>query len=435
MRLLDMIIKDIKTVVYDVKSLAIILVMPIVLMSILGMSLQIIFDDEAESGIVHANVGVVKAYDFDNEIEKVEGRVDLDSFDSDVINNLNAEKHFFNMLNSDSVKEYISYELLDEVTALNRLEDKELDAVLILPKDFVYNNYMILSGSRLVSDIQYYVNPDKDFVAGMLGNVFEFYVETSNNEYAKQRFIQTDFVSKLPDGSEADSSMFDMYKGEIDNAVTVSMKSVHRNETISSFQYYAAAIMCMFLLYSAGVGGRALLEERKDKTIPRLTVSGNGLGMIVLSNYVRVVILVLLQSSIMITFSALVLNVDWGSPIVVIVTMVLSSIAIASIGMVIAIITLIANNFKLANAFDFGLVYIMALIGGSFLPVEQLPEGIGRLSFLSVNGQALKMYIRGMYDLSLANSISEITMLLTFTALMILVSLILIRVKGRELAC
>lgn len=83
-----------------------------------------------------------------------------------------------------------------------------------------------------------------------------------------------------------------------------------------------------------------------------------------MSNYIRVVILVLLQSTIMIAYSALVLKVNWGSVGTVLLTMFLSALAIAAIGMLIGIITLIANNFKVANAFEFGVIYIMALIGG-----------------------------------------------------------------------
>lgn len=73
----------------------------------------------------------------------------------------------------------------------------------------------------------------------------------------------------------------------------------------------------------------------------------------------------LLQSTIMIAYSALVLKVNWGGSVgTVLLTMFLSALAIAAIGMLIGIITLIANNFKVANAFEFGVIYIMALIGG-----------------------------------------------------------------------
>lgn len=435
MRLLDMIIKDIKTVVYDVKSLAIILIMPIVLMSILGMSLQMVFGDESESGIIHANIGVVKMYDYESQLNKASGKVNMDEVAIEDLEKLNPENQFFNMLDGDEIKEFISYEVMSKDEAFAKLASEDLDAVIVLPEDFVFNQLMLFAGSRLVSDITYYVNPDNDFVANMLGNIFKSYVDVNNNEYAKRLFVISEFATKLPEGVTMDQTLFESEDLSGGSAITVSMESVYKQETISSFQYYAAAIMCMFLLYSAGVGGRALLEERKDKTIPRLTVSGNGLLKIVISNFVRVAILVLLQSGIMIAFSALVLNVDWGSPALVLLTMLLSSLAIASIGMLIAIISLIANNYKVANAFEFGLIYVMALIGGSFIPVEQLPEAVGKLGFLSINGQALKMYISGMYNLSLSSVSSEITMMLVFTGIMTIASMVLIRVKGSELAC
>ena len=294
---------------------------------------------------------------------------------------------------------------------------------------------MMLSGSRLVTDIEYYINPDNDFFAGIILGILESYTDTTNQLYAQQRLIA---MKAMGSGNldEMDSLREAVDTDAIEEAgIELTVKGANLEESINSFQYYAAAIMCMFLLYTAGIGGRALLEEKREFTIPRLAVGGHGVPIAVASNFLRVMFLAMFQSLVMITYSSFILGVDWGSPVNVAATVVLSSFAVASIGMLVGVITLIADNYKAANAFEFGIVYVMALVGGSFIPVEGLPKGLQQLGFLSVNGQALKMYINGMYGLPLADSMTSMMVLLVFGIVFIGMSAALIVRKKGVLAC
>ena len=435
MNLYDLVIKDTKVILYDIKSLAIILIMPIVLMSILGMSLQGVFGDEAETGVAMAHIGVVKAYDLVEEMDKVAGRIDLTTIDPGTIDGLNAEKNFFGLLDNEEIQSFLSYELMSEAQGLQALEEGDITALIRLPKNFIYNSYMILTGSRLVSEIGYVVNPENDFFASIVLGIIDSYADMTNHIYAQQRMMTMTLLSSGNiDAMDGVMSSFD--RGDIEvSGIEVRVSAAQRKESITSFQYYAAAIMCMFLLYSAGIGGRALLDERREGTIPRLFVGGHGLEIIVISNFIRVMVLAVIQSSVMIIYSSLVLGVDWGKPTTVVLTVIVSSFAIAAIGMLIAVITLIANNYKVANAFEFGVVYLMALLGGSFIPVEGLPEIMQKLGFLSVNGLALKMYINGMYELPIGESLTYVGTLITFGILFIVASMMIIRAKGRKLAC
>ncbi len=93
MKFRDLVIKDMKNVLYDVKSLAIILLMPMVVMSILGMSLQGVFGEEGESGVAMTRIGVVKSYDMEEQMAKVAGRIDLTVVEETTMEGLNPEKN------------------------------------------------------------------------------------------------------------------------------------------------------------------------------------------------------------------------------------------------------------------------------------------------------------------------------------------------------
>lgn len=431
---LNLLLKDIKTIVYDVKSLAIILFMPIVLMSILGASLQGVFGNESESGVFHLDVAIVEEFDQAEQMYKVEGRIDRNEYDETAWEQMNPLNGFYEMMDDDALKEIVSYTVTSEEEAYQLLKDEAIAAIIFLPKDFIYNQYMMLAGGRNINEIVYVVDPDRDFFAQVVYGIIRNYADMTNHIYAQSTTVIKAMSSAGVPIENIDVDGFEFDRDQL-NAITINKEYAVKGDYVNSFQYYAAAIMCMFLLYSAGIGGRSLLQERKEHTVPRLAVSGTTVYLIAASNFVRVMLLVMLQSLVMIGYSSIVLKVYWGDWKILMLTMLLSGFAIAGLGTLIAIITLISDNYRVANAFEFGVVYLMALVGGSYIPVEGLPEGLQKMGFLSLNGQALKLYLGAMGNSNLADYMSPIFNMLSFGGLFIAVSIVLLIGKGRRLVC
>lgn len=371
MGILNLFIKDVKMVAYDVKTLAIIVIMPVVLMSILGMALRGVFGDE--TGISEkAIIGIAM---------EAEG-----PFGDALISTLESE----------DLKGFITYEKASYEEGLKKLSDLEYDALLRIPKDF-------------------YTTGNLDYINGTRSTVLSGIAESFMTEYA---FMAGAAISGIELTGET---------------VEIEEQNVRRTESISSFQYYSAAIMSMFLLYAAGIGGRAVLEEKRENTLKRTLVTGEGIKGVLISNFLRVMAIVMLQSIVMILFSSLVLRVRWGSPVTLLATMIFSGFAIASIGTFIAVISLKLDNFRVANIFEFVIVYFMTLIGGSFLPIQMLPKIIQKLDFLSISGQSLKMYINSMYNLPLSKSYGEMVTLIIYGLVFSLVAYLIAK-RGGDLA-
>jgi hypothetical protein len=80
------------------------------LMSILGMALQGVFSDTMSSDVFSVQIGVVKDYDYADEVAKVEDTVVNtwnagEYFSDEIINDFNPETSFFNDFLEDSVGE------------------------------------------------------------------------------------------------------------------------------------------------------------------------------------------------------------------------------------------------------------------------------------------------------------------------------------------
>lgn len=441
--MLNLIKKDIKNIVYDFKSLMFILVMPIALMSILGMALQGVFSDTMSSGVFDINIGIVKDYDYDLDVERVQDQIssmiyeDAD-FDFSDFADADPQKTFFDgFMDSEGVKDMIHYEIMTEAEAKAALEADEIVSYILLPKSFVYNGYMnflSLDGLRQLTEVKIIKssNTNFDFENMILNQAINSYF-TSLNSYISQSKVANQVMVDYPMiPAEAMTDMRQQMMADTTEQIFIESENLPGSKQVNSFQYYAAAIMAMFMMYSASIGARALHNETKEHTFQRLEVAGSTYPLMSVSNFFRIMMIVMMQSGIMIVFSTVAMGVQWGSILNILIVLVLSGFAVAGIGTFIATLTVNFNNPKIANVFEFAVVQLMALLGGSFLPLEVLPKAFQKLQFLSLNSYVLGGYLNGMYERPVGDMSVSMVGLIGFGAIFIVLSVILMKFRKRE---
>lgn len=411
----NLIIKDVKNIVYDKKTLAGILLMPIILMSILGSALKGAFADNG-SGVMNAEIVIVKEYNYELEMEKYIDR--MKGFgaaveDLDLSGQFNPEEIFFEKFLGDAeTKKMIRYQVVDREKGEQLLRDDEISALIVLPEDFIFNSLMSMTATRNKVELLTIKNAEKQFTADIVEQIMDGYVAMMNKQVVyKMVFIKE--ADKLGLGVDAYAQLGDLMKNQERISIPIITKEVSGKNSLNSFQYYAVAIMTMFLLYAASLGGKALLDEKKNFTLQRLEVFGNRLGILAMSNFVRVMLIAILQSVVMIMYTSVVLKVNWGDPVTVCVTVLLSAFTVGALGALVAVITLVSDQYFVANAFEFAVVQLMALVGGSFIPVEMLPKPIQNINIIAINGNAIKMFLNGMSHAPMRDNSTYIIALLT----------------------
>jgi ABC-2 type transport system permease protein len=143
-----------------------------------------------------------------------------------------------------------------------------------------------------------------------------------------------------------------------------------------------------------------------------------------------VFLIALLQISIMITFSYFALKVRWGSILPVILISLSSAFSIAGIGGALAAATYKTGNYKMAGIFETVVIQSMALLGGSFFPIDIMPSIFQKLSFLSLNGTALKAYLKIMMGYGITDVIGHIAILSGIGVLFMVLSVLILKGKG-----
>jgi len=425
----NLIIKDIKNIIYDKKVLIVLVVMPIVLMTILGNALQGTF--ESDSGIKDIPIAIVKEYDFEFEMKKSKNMLSnfINLEDEIDISKINPEKIFFEDFLQNKELEFIKYNVTTRKKAEELLEKDEVVAIIILPKNYVYNFIMSMTIGNNKFNIELIKNPNYSFSGGIIEQILNSFSETINNKIAQSKII-----SQLMIEHKVDNINLEHFTSNIEKEVDIVNKELSGVEPIDSFSYYAAGIMCMFILYSASVCGKSLLEERKKYTVQRLEVAGIGNLMAATSNMVRVMIITIIQMIITIIYSTIVLGVNWGDFITVVLGLIFTAFAIGGIGMFISVATYMTEKLLISNIFEIVLINFMALIGGSFIPIQILPKFIQKMQILAVNGSAFKIYMNAMYHKPLRESYVYLFALLIIGLLFMSISFVLLRVGKRRMS-
>lgn len=437
MKIRDMIIKDLKIALSDRSAIALLLVMPIVLMGILGFSLTLAFDDEPS--LERMKIAVVKEYDYDREVQEIRNLIisNTDTNPADLsLGDINLEEIFFeDFLGNDDLQEIIEYEILDKEEALQSLKDKNITAMVILPKGFIKDTMINFGTSfRNVVDMKVIGRRDRSIGTTIVEEVMKGFTDMINyNIAAKNSF--TRLYSRL--GIEGDiEDHIDPLLERVQDILSMERplmedEPLNKRPPMTSRAYYAFAMSAMFTLFSAGYGSKLLLEERDMKTYDRMSASGVKQSTIVIGKAATIFLVILIQVIISYVFSSLVLGVNWGNLASLLIIFIASAFCIGGLGIMLAAIVYKSGSYNLGNVFTSFIVQVMGVLGGSMVPLENLPSIVRLFSNFMPNGIMLKALMKNYYGYG----IKEISIYLLGLVIMGLVFMILalgILKEGRD---
>ncbi len=446
MKVISIIVKDMKTILSDRKALMIILLMPLVLMVILSSALKGTFSSGDTGSMEKVYIAVVRQYDkaadlkmFDNTLDGGllsqgigdKAAEELRTTGSEV----DPEKLFLeDFLGSEEVAKIIGYRLEEKAKAEELLKNGEISAIVLLPERFIFDMKMnLLTPFRNKVDIRVLTHPDRSISGQVVKSVMEAYTDAMTSVIiGKNVLIEASIENELADdGFKGMKEAMDGIQ-EILEGIRVDVKSMELQgrKPISSMEYYSVAMLTMFILFAAGHGGRMLLEEKDNITYQRMIIAGTPKLGILAGKFFSVFLIALLQIVIMIAFSHFALKVNWGGGLPVALISLSAAFAIAGIGSTLASATYRAGNYKMASIFETVIIQSMALLGGSFFPIDIMPSIFQKLSFFSVNGVALKAYLKIMMGYGTSEVMFHITVLMAVGAVFTLLSVLILREKG-----
>ena len=329
----------------------------------------------------------------------------------------------------------------DPEAARQLIDDDEAAAVVIIPEGFTrsiipqqgdFNNP---DAVREPVKIEVYANPSRPTGAGIVKSIVDEFLSRVNEGSLSGSVSILQLMASgriTPQQAEAAGLAMNqqLQTNAVDNTLAITINSSTADGEEVKFDilaYLAPGMALMFLMYTVSYGGRSILAEKTQGTLPRLLISPTSASQILGGKVFGIFLTGAAQMLILIGASSLLFQLKWGDPIGVIVLVFAAVFGATGWGMFIT--ALARTPAQVANV-GMSITLIFGIMGGSFISLDQMPPAIQTFSKIAPNSWALDGFTTLGLGGTLADLSSPIAALLTMGTVLFLVSVVLFGKKN-----
>ncbi|WP_214480517.1 ABC transporter permease [Bacillus sp. SM2101] len=394
-------------------ELLLLLGMPLILITILGFALSGVMDgDHLE---IDAKVALIEIGSEQDEVDRFINDLEekqLPSEQKEVITAVASELSPIDIIKNEIFKNeelssFLSLEEFDE-NEIEQLKSDDTYAVIIeTPENFTYDilNSMFFNVDN-VPELNFYVNEGKDITSKIVEDVIMFFQnQLSTFVILGKQGVITEQVFANPSDME------------------INTETVTKREPVTSLGYYAIGMSVMFVLYIATTIGSYAHVEKESLVFDRIMLANVSRWVYFTSIFCSAVILAFLQLCILYGVVALVYQVTWNSlGAFIAVTL---SICFTTGGLAV-LMTSLNYRFKSAEISTFFSsvgIPVIAFLGGSMMPISQMPESMAFISKITPNGAGMTAYLKILQGYSLTDVIPSLLTLFSIGIVLLLCSI------------
>jgi ABC-2 type transport system permease protein len=187
-----------------------------------------------------------------------------------------------------------------------------------------------------------------------------------------------------------------------------------RRRALHGIEIYGPVAAVFFVLFGVGFVSRSMHVERVDGTLARILVSPIRPSVVLATKVVIMVMVGIVELTLVILATTVFFGARWGNPFEV--ALVVLAIVAAGIAIAIAIAGVTSSPSQ-SQAIEFAVSMLLVAIGGHMVPLQDLPDALGRIAHFTPNGAAIDAFgnIASGAPFSQALS-SEMVVILVFTA-------------------
>lgn len=411
--------KDLALLLRDRPELLVLLAMPFLLISILGFSLRGIFSGDLE--VLETEVALVVQDEEAQAIASVQEEIEAlglaepqEKAFKQAAETASPETLLRSLLENETLSELIAVHEMEPAEAETALADEEIDAVITVPSGFAVTSLRnMLFGQGRIAELELLVGDLSSPQAEILRSILEEFAEAVNFEAAISRESENAVLT-------AD--------------VTGGIETITAREPISSFQYYTVGMAVMFVLFVGSTfAGQANLEQ-KQMVFDRIRLSNRPPLLYLGSKALAAALVVIAQLVLLFGLSALLFNTFGAGSLkfwagMAIVSVVLS-LAVGGLSALMVALTLRLRSDAVPAIFSGGVIAIMAFLGGSFMPMDGMPESLRAIGNWTPNGAAFSAYFSWLLEQDAAKLADPLLRILILALVFLLTALALFPRKG-----
>ncbi|MGE7920489.1 ABC transporter permease [Viridibacillus sp. NPDC093762] len=375
-----LIVKQLKILSRNPLELLVLLLMPVVLITILSVALGPIMDGNSE--MLDLDIAVIQHDDEEAQLESfIKKANDSMPIDEKLKGNIKQMLPVTLLLDqltgNEEMKKFVTVKKLNANELKKARKSGDYDVIIDVPKNFTeqYLSSVFLSESK--PSLNVFLDEDQPITSSITKSMLDYFQQ------------QYSLLTQLSSSSNLDAAV------TIPKIVVASdIETIANQKSITSKIYYTFSMSVMFILYMAStIAGLAFLE--KDMNIfDRIVLARihpiTYLGSIIVST----ILLALIQMTILFTVSHLMFDIQFEQIGLYVLITLLLAIIIGALAALLSSINYRNNSAGASNIFSNAIVSILALVGGSFIPVSELSSFLTTLGKWTPNGAALEAYLK-----------------------------------------
>lgn len=391
--------------------LLLLLGLPIVLIFILGTGLSGLMNQETPD--VDIRVAILNHGDEKQEIarfleemeETVREQVSITEIEESMDNVAPMKMLENEVLGNDALKEMIEVGYIKEKDKEAALQD--YTAVIEIPEDFTYHFLQNMFLENEI-DLELVVHGNKESSLGF-----------SIVQSLLQRFEENYALGQLSANYDLDEHVLQSDGEEVFGEIT----SVNQEKPVQAKHYYTVAMAVMNVLFIASTISFYTFEEKRLLVFDRILLANVSRWKYFFGIFLSGIILALVQLGIIFGFSRIFFGVSWPNPSDMMIFTFALSIAIGGLTVFLTSINYRLHSEVVTTIFSSIIIYVMALLGGSFFPIGQFSDVISSLGNVTPNGAALSAYLNLLRGNSLASVSNYIYFLIGFGLVFLLLAM------------
>ncbi|MEH7463964.1 ABC transporter permease [Bacillus thuringiensis] len=354
--------KDFKIRFTDRRGFMMMLLMPLLLTAILGSALSAVLD---EGGLPKTVIGYYQE--------------DEDTF---------ATMFRTDVLEAKEIKDDVKVEKVSSRTDLEKmLTEKKVDVGIIIPKQWSEH---IQEGK--LKEVELLTDPAKDIQAKIADSFIQSFAERAQTVAFATKSVVTDLAqSQQGNVQEVAKNMGSDLPAIATSHENGIQTGTIGKKTVVAMQYYAAAMLVMFLLYNVTVGAKSIVGEQRTETLARLLTTPTSSYSILLGKFFGTLLFACIQFGVFVIATHYAFGVNWGDDIAQLIAVGVSyAICVSGLSMLIAAFI---RDEKTADVMGGIGIQLLAILGGSMLPIYAFPDTLQKFANIAPNKWALTSFL------------------------------------------
>lgn len=362
--------KDLKIMIRDKQTFIVLIAMPLLLIAILGAALSgVVKDNTKDAELSLFNIAVI---DFDQSEEST-------LFVDDIL--IARLSSIFNI------------EIIKEEELETKFKQEGLTLALLIPEGFgqhieahqtpivklISKGEASLEKSIITISLLHYQNIDLG-IDQIVENITRIFI------------MQAEQTGQRPEMSAISSNLVTLQDGGSSLRQAKTEQNARMGQqTVDSFAYYAVAMGVMFMLITVNNLVGRMLTEKEDPVYLRQFITNLTPQQYLLGKFIGIVGMTFIQLVITIIGSRVLFKVYWGQSVIsILFTMIIITISTAAMGVFLASFMNKSSTYTMMGTLG---TQILAVLGGSFVPIYKFPDWMVSITMVLPNSLGLQMFL------------------------------------------